>query len=351
MLRLPEDELAKIASTVPVGSTAKDAVILMSQPECHGLVVVDQNDRPLGVIQLEDVRRAAMAGASLDSPVEELMRPVAVSGFAAVTGEITSLLGITRPVRRSNRALLPPHVVLLAGGEGRRLRPLTSAIPKPLLPIGGTPLLEITMRRLAIFGLTDVSVSIMYLGDMIESHFGVGDQLGVSIKYVREDSPLGTAGSIRIAMGESGRRALVINGDILTALHYRELLEHHERRANAVTVAVKLMEVSIPYGVLDLEGLEVRAIREKPIKRYSVSAGIYVLEPDIVELIPFNRRFDMTDVIASAVAKGYRVGAFPIVEYWQDIGQVNDYKSANLAYADYFLPRGNVEAPWTDLRA
>jgi dTDP-glucose pyrophosphorylase len=349
MLRLPEEELAKIASTVQAGSSVRDAVILLTQPACRGLVVVDRNDRPMGVVQLLDVRRAALAGAKLESFVETVMRPI--DGYGSARDEIARLLGISRNIRGTERKSPSPHVVILAGGEGRRLRPLTSAVPKPLLPIGGTPLLEITMRRLGAFGLNSVTVAILYLGEMIESYFGTGDAVGMNIRYVREEVPLGTAGGIRLAMAEANRKTLAINGDVLTALHYGELLAHHDREGNALTVAVKVMEVSIPYGVLELDGLDVLAVREKPVKRYPVSAGIYVLEPEVVDLIPHNRRFDMTDVIATAVAKGHRVGAFPIVEYWQDIGRVDDYKSANLAYADHFTPRGQVESSWGELEA
>src|ERR1700680_2631280 len=276
MLQLPEEELAKIASTIPAGSKIRDAISLLARPSCRGLVVVDSDARVLGVVQLDDVRRAALAGGSAEAAVEEIMRPVALGlfdGSSRPTDEIFRLLGLGTSGRGHRKPVDSPRVVILAGGEGRRLRPLTGALPKPLLPVSGSPLLEITMRRLADFGLNDITVAIHYLGDMIEAHFGSGTEVGVQIKYVREQSPLGTAGGIRLAMAEDPRRALVLNGDILTALHYRELLEHHEARGNSCTVCVKLMDVPIPYGVLELEGLDIVAIREKPIKRFLVSAG------------------------------------------------------------------------------
>jgi dTDP-glucose pyrophosphorylase len=335
------------------GAPIQEAIALLEQPECSGLFVIEPaTQRLAGILEIGDVRRAILRGVAYDAQVDEIMQPapVALIGTQLTAESLGSVMKLTSFGSTAQAAAEESaKVVILAGGEGRRLGSLTATVPKPLLPVGGKPLLETTVRRLARSGFSDICLAVLYRADLIESHFGDGSRYGASVRYVHETSPLGTAGAIRLACGDDRPVTLVMNGDILTTLRFGEMVAHHRRRHNDVTVAMKVLEVSIPYGVLEVDEYEIQAIREKPIKRYFVSAGIYVLGPEAIDLIPFNRRFDMTDVISTAIAKGYRVGGFPIVEYWTDIGLIDDYKAANLDYGRYFAPWERIEATRTEI--
>jgi NDP-sugar pyrophosphorylase family protein len=217
--------------------------------------------------------------------------------------------------------------VIMAGGYGTRLRPLTDDMPKPMLPVGDRPLLERTVRRLREAGIQDVRVTTHYLGDRIASHFGDGKAFGVDITYLNEDRPLGTAGALALVNRPAGP-LLVMNGDILTNLNFHALLAfHREHRADA-TVAVRKYDLTVPYGVVECEGTQVKALQEKPTERFLVNAGIYLLEPTVLGCIPPGERFDMTELIQVLLQQGRTVVSFPIVEYWLDIGRAEDYERA-----------------------
>jgi NDP-sugar pyrophosphorylase family protein len=227
---------------------------------------------------------------------------------------------------------LPNLVVIMAGGEGLRLRPLTEHTPKPMLPVGDRPLIETTVRRLLAAGLRRIVIATRYRGDQIEGHFGNGAHLDATIEYLPEEEGLGTIGGVRRLLSRADHPLLVMNGDVLTRVPFRALLEFHQSEHVAMTACVKEYRMEIPFGVFELEDGRVSNVQEKPAVPFFINAGIYVLSPHAVSMIPAEDRCDATDLMRLLVAKGEQIGAFPIREYWRDIGGPDDYVSAQEDY-------------------
>jgi len=223
---------------------------------------------------------------------------------------------------------LPLDGFIMAGGFGKRLMPLTEKCPKPMLPVSGKPILEHLVCKLRAAGIQHVSISTHYLAESIVEHFHDGKDFGVDIEYVDEDRPLGTAGSLaRASVGSLP--LLVVNGDILTSIDFRAMLDFHREHSADMTVAVQQHEVRIPYGVITTDGVDAVRIVEKPTLRNFVNAGIYLVEPGVCKMVPSDHAFDMPDLITSLIGAQKRVICFPIREYWLDIGQMEQYERAS----------------------
>ena len=223
--------------------------------------------------------------------------------------------------------VLPVQAIIMAGGPGTRLRPLTEKMPKPMLPVGDRPIMEVIIGGLREAGIRRVSIATHYQPKKITDYFGDGEQFGVELNYVAEDRPLGTAGALGI-MDRSNEPLLVINGDILTQVNFRAMLDYHREHGADLTMAVSKYDVQVPYGVVECEGQNVCRLREKPLLNFFVNAGIYLLEPLVHQYIPNGKHLDMTDLIEQLIDKGRTVVSFPIVEYWLDIGEHDDYVRA-----------------------
>jgi NDP-sugar pyrophosphorylase family protein len=233
-------------------------------------------------------------------------------------------------------------VVVLAGGTGTRLRPYTTVLPKPLMPIGDMPVLEILLRRLSAAGFGRVNLAVGHLAELIEAYFGDGSRFGVELVYWREDDPLGTAGPIAL-MGLEGERVLVMNGDLLTTLDFAPLLDEHQSSGAAATIAVLSREVPIDFGVVHLDGATVASFEEKPVLNSNVSMGVYVFEQRVVELIPARERYDFPDLLQAVLERGWPVHAYRSNDFWLDIGRPEDYELAIDKFADLrdeLLPPG-----------
>lgn len=316
-------------------------------------LVLDEDERLLGTITDGDVRRAVLAGTSLESPLRKLLDERALTPYpqpitAPVGTSIPDLLHVMneRGVRHiplldpdgrvvdvaliqdlMKECEVPLRAVVMAGGFGSRLMPLTNEVPKPMLPVGDTPLLELIVKQLQQSGIHRVNLATHYKPEVIREHFGDGQDFGLAIEYVNEDQPLGTAGALSL-MKEKGEPLLVINGDILTEVDFRAMLAYHREHKAEITVAVREYDFQVPYGVIQCEGSTVTGVQEKPVYSFFVNAGIYLLEPSVLEHIPGGRRSDMTDLIKYLVEQGRRVVSFPVVEYWLDIGRHADYEQA-----------------------
>jgi len=215
----------------------------------------------------------------------------------------------------------------MAGGYGRRLLPLTESTPKPMLPIGDQPLMELMIGQLRDAGIRRVNVTTHFEPEKIRDHFGDGARFGVDMNYVSEERPLGTAGALRL-IEPGGEPMLIINGDILTKVDIRAMLDFHNDHKADLTVGVREYDFQVPYGVVETAETRVVRVNEKPVYRFFVNAGIYLLQPALEEFIPSSERFDMTDLIEQLVAAGRTVVSFPIMEYWLDIGRLADYERA-----------------------
>ncbi len=314
-------------------------------------LITDDKRRLMATVTDGDIRRAILAGVDLDSPVqalpdnrrtsgrpEPLTAPVctADSELLRLMTENTlrqiPLLGPTETVEdiallselAADREL-PISAMVMAGGEGTRLRPLTGTVPKPMVPVDGQPILERIVGQLREAGITNVNLSTLYKKEVIADHFGDGREFGVDIRYVEEDQPLGTAGALSLLDQPDGP-LLVMYGDILTKVDFRAMVLFHEEHGADMTVAVKPHEVTIPFGVVETDGATVKSISEKPTIHNMINAGIYLLNPEVRQFVPRGRKFDMPELITSLISEGRAVVSFPIHEYWLDIGAPADYQ-------------------------
>jgi dTDP-glucose pyrophosphorylase/CBS domain-containing protein len=318
-------------------------------------LIVDDTQRLLNTITDGDVRRGLLAGLALSDSVGALIaikaatpHPLPVTALADTDAETLLELMKARGVRQipivshegcpldivTLADLLPEQpralqAVVMAGGFGTRLRPLTETVPKPMLSIGGRPLMELIIDQLRYTGVTKVNITTHYQAEKIVDHFGDGSDFGVDISYVKEESPLGTGGALGL-MTKPDDPVLVINGDILTDIDFRAMHSFHIEHDAMMTVAVRRYEVQVPYGVIDCDGPRIVKLREKPQIGFFVNAGIYLLEPSVYQYISPNQHLNMTDLIERLVADGKDVVSFPVREYWLDIGQHADYERAQL---------------------
>ena len=340
--------------TVTQGASIRDAIAQVDRNRRGIVLVVDAQGRLEGTITDGDLRRAVLANTSLDEPVRVLLERKAESSYARpVTAPQSSdratLLRLMQEhsirhiplVDEEQRVVAlatledflseqkPPQLqaVVMAGGYGRRLRPLTEDLPKPMLPVGDRPLMEIILEQLQQAGIQRVDVAVHHQSDKITGYFGDGRDFGVQINYVTEERPMGTAGALGL-MAPPTSTMLVINGDILTQVDFKAMLDYHQDQQADLTVAVQSYEVQVPYGVIECEGSRVQSLAEKPQLKLFVNAGIYLLEPSVHRLIPAGERLDMTELIQRLLDEARNVVAFPIREYWMDIGEHADYEQA-----------------------
>jgi dTDP-glucose pyrophosphorylase/CBS domain-containing protein len=311
------------------------------------LLLCDEDGRLAGVLTDGDIRRAMLRSVSFDRSCDSIASrtpvvvPPDVSAVEALrrmneadvnqlpmvdpqTGKVVDLL-LRRDLMTEEE--LSVAAVVMAGGFGTRLRPLTDDLPKPMLRVGDRPLLERTIEQLRNAGIRHVNVTTHYLPEKITDHFGDGRAYGVEIEYVTEDQPLGTAGGLALVK-DSREPLLVINGDILASVDFRDLAKQHRKQGVDATVCVRRHQVPIPYGVVDCEGTRLMGVREKPCVDVLVNAGIYLLEPSVLDYIPNGERFDMTDLLQRLLGAGRPIATYPILGYWLDVGRHEDFEQA-----------------------
>ncbi len=336
-------------------SSVLDAVRTIDRGGIQIALVVDGNGRLLGTVTDGDVRRGVLRGVKFGEPVSTVMNAGAVS--VPASGGPGAAFGLMRAhaihqipvVDDAGRVVglewidelfQPPGddtwVVLMAGGLGERLRPLTKAVPKPMIPIGGRPLLETIVRNFQAQGYRRFFLSVNYMSAMIRDHFGDGSQFGVRIEYVEEPSRMGTAGALGLLPERPSGPILVMNGDLLTSVNCHSLMRfHHDHDAKA-TMCAREYTSQVPYGVLEIDGHRLVGIVEKPVKSFFVNAGIYIIAPEVLALIPKDSPFDMPQLFEAVIAQGGEAVVFPIREYWLDIGRLDDLEQARLEYGQAF---------------
>lgn len=316
-------------------------------------LLVDDEERLVATITDGDIRRGLLVGLTLDAAIADLLpikarmpNPKAVTAPIGSDAVTQRCLMQERGVRQlplvddrgmvvdvvTLRDLLPEsppamRAVIMAGGFGTRMRPLTDELPKPMLPVGGRPVMEWIVDQMRQAGIRHINVTTHYKPEKVVEHFGDGRAFGVELHYVSEDRPLGTGGALSLIPCES-EPLLVVNGDILSRVDYQQMLDYHNDHHADMTVAVSQHQVEIPYGVIQCEGSIVRSLEEKPRLTMLVNAGIYLLQPTVYEHVPSGERFNMTDLIQWLLEAGRTVVGFPIREYWLDIGQHADYGQA-----------------------
>ena len=329
-----------------------EAIEQLERAGTGALVLCAEGRRLLGLLTDGDLRRAILRGVSLTEPCEAIAimspvttrSPVSKSDALGIMieheidhlpvldskGALTDFVLRTEITANGQPAL---SAVIMAGGAGKRLLPLTEHVPKPMLPVGDRPLLERTIKQLRRSGITDVSMTTHYLQDSIVKHFGDGKEYGVRISYANEDQPLGTAGGLRLIERPAGP-FVVINGDILTGVSFEKMLGFHRVHQAEITVGVRRYSIDVPFGVVECEDVRITQLREKPSMTLFINAGIYLLEPTACDSIPDGEHFDMTDLIKRLLDQGRTVVSFPIIEYWLDIGRPEDYSQAQTDLRD-----------------
>lgn len=333
---------------LPATATFAQAIRCLDASALQIVLAVSDHDELLGTITDGDIRRGLLRGLDLNSSIESIMfrEPLVVPPQLG-RDTVLQLMQANKihqlPVVDAGRRVVGLHLwddllapqqrpnmmVIMAGGRGSRLRPHTENCPKPLLPVGGKPMLEHIIERARSEGFRHFVLAIHYLGHMIEDHFGDGSKWQVRIEYLREAQPLGTAGAVSLMKPAPGLPFLVSNGDVLTDVRYGELLDFHSRHRAAATMAVRQHEWQHPFGVVRTKGVDIVGFEEKPITRSHINAGIYVLEPTALESLREGEYCDMPTLFSRLQEKAARTIVYPMHEPWLDVGRVEDYDAAN----------------------
>ena len=340
---------------VRLDTNIHDALKIIDHRGGQIALVVDGGQKLLGTVTDGDVRRGILSGIDVQCPVSMIMNAEPVKAKPSdsrqfilsilrqnklrhipIVDDAGCLLGLETlddldPTYRKNM------VLLMAGGLGSRLKPLTNECPKPMLKIGGRPILETIILNFIESGFKEFIISLNYKGDMIRGHFADGHDLGVSIQYIEEDERLGTAGSLRLLPEiQNSHPIIVMNGDVLTKVNLDHFLDFHASNHSKATMGVREYNFQVPYGVLKLDHHRIVQIEEKPVHNFFVNAGIYVLDQDILACLPDEERFEMPDLFEHLMKVGHHTAAFPICEYWLDIGQPDNLKQAHGDFKDVF---------------
>jgi dTDP-glucose pyrophosphorylase len=335
---------------LPEGSTLIDAISCLDRSAMQVAIVVNQDGRLLGTLTDGDIRRGLLRGLELSSPVAGIIHrePIVVPpqwGREFVLQLMQANKIHQLPVVDENRLVVGLHLwdellapsklastmVIMAGGRGQRLMPHTENCPKPMLLVGGKPMLEHIIERAAAEGFHRFVLSVLYLGHMIEDYFGNGRAWNVEIEYLREERPLGTAGALSLLTQWPEEPFLVTNGDVLTDVRYSELLDFHRHHRAAATMAVRQHEWQHPFGVVKTQGVEIVGFEEKPVLRSHINAGVYVLEPSVLGQLEAGKACDMPTLFERLQQAGQRVIAYPMHEPWLDVGRPDDLKRAREA--------------------
>lgn len=309
-------------------------------------LVVNNHHQLLGTLSDGDIRRGLLRKKTLKSGIKDIYnnKPIVarsdhsaeqllnlclenrVSHIPIVGKEnqIIDLYSIDGTVSKK----FDNYVILMVGGVGKRLRPLTNDTPKPMLKIGDKPILQIIVENFAKHGFTNIVMCLGYKSNVIKDYFQDGKGLGVNIQYVTEDQKMGTAGALTLLKKKPNKSFFVMNGDLLTNVNFEELLDFHESSNAKATMCVREYQFQVPYGVVEIDKDKITSIQEKPLHSFFVNAGIYMLEPEVIDLIPDNKIFDMTLLFDKLISQKNKTVSFPVQEYWLDIGNYSDFTKA-----------------------
>jgi dTDP-glucose pyrophosphorylase/CBS domain-containing protein len=329
-------------------ATLEQAINNLNETSLQIVLVVSSDGELLGTITDGDIRRALMGDFGINSPVgtiahkEPLVAPATLSRDVVlqlmqanqihqvpIVDEKKRVLGLHLWDEIMSPNLRPNFMVIMAGGQGKRLRPHTENCPKPLLRIGGVPILEHIIVRAKAEGFRNFILAVHYLGEMIKDYFGDGDRWQVKISYLREDLPLGTAGAMSLLKPPPELPFVVSNGDVLTDIRYGDMLDYHYRQGASASMAVRIHEWQNPFGVVHTKGTDIIGFEEKPVVRNHINAGVYVLDPKVLGMLKVDESCDMPVLFNRLLDSGERTIVYPMHEPWLDMGYEEDYISAN----------------------
>ncbi len=340
-----------------------EAMRAINQGTVEIAIVTDADGRLVGLLSDGDIRRAILNGFTLEAPIADILnrRPLSLPESAG-REEILALMGrhsirqiplvdtggrptqiawITDLIRNDLR---PNQAIIMAGGKGKRLYPLTRDVPKPMLPIRGRPILEHIIDELRQYGVFKITLAVNHLREVIKEHFGNGEDMGVRIDYLEEEEPLGTIGALSLLPDKPSHPFLVLNGDVLQQINFSSLLRFHERHDFHATMCAVRYRMELPFGLVEVDGNRLRRLVEKPVHTMNSNAGMYVFNPGVVDLLEHDRPCDATDLLQRLVDAGKSVGVFTLYdhEHWLDVGRKGDY---DYACHEYPIERREDAAP------
>jgi dTDP-glucose pyrophosphorylase len=336
-------------------STIREALKIIDNGAMQIALVVDENDKLLGTLTDGDIRRGLLKNLALHDVIESIIYETPTVAKLGDTKEeilkmalakklhqipilddhgrvvgIQEIEGLVRPKIKPNK------VVLMVGGLGTRLRPLTEDTPKPMLKVGNKPILQTIVEKFAEYGFVNIVMCVNYKSDIIRDFFGDGSEFGVNIEYVLESKRMGTAGALSLLAKIPSEPFFVMNGDLLTNINFEHLYDYHITNSSMATMCVREYDFQVPYGVVNIEDSKIVSVTEKPTHKFFVNAGIYILNPRVIMDIPKSEFFDMPALFEKLISQGGNILSFPIREYWLDIGRMEEYEKANCEYGEVF---------------
>lgn len=341
--------------TASPNDSIRTCMARIEQNKKGGLIIIGENQLLLGSLSDGDIRRALLGGKGIEdeiqfcyntNPIKCLDHETDALTFEIliekkitllpIVNNLNILKGIQTAEKGHRFEAISNYVVIMVGGEGLRLGELTKDTPKTLLKVGGKPILQTILERLEYFGFRNIILCTGYLSEAIEAFCEDGSKFGLNISFYKENEKLGTVGAVKNLEKKLKETFLLMNGDLLTGLNYRNILDFHKTNNSVMTIGCSNYTSNVPYGVLEIDGVRVKRIVEKPSYSYRVSGGIYVLNHQLLDLIPMNQYYDITNLIQEVISQDKILTAFPIEEYWLDIGMPNDFLKANEDYHQLF---------------
>ena len=335
-------------------ATIKEALGIIDSGAMQIALVVD-DDKLIGTLTDGDIRRGILRGLDLDSSIETIVfKEPAVAKISSTKEEILKIAlskklhqipivddnGIVLDLKEIEELVEPKiktnRVILMVGGLGTRLRPLTQDTPKPMLKVGNKPMLQTIVEKFAEYGFVNITMCVNFNASIIRDYFGDGKEFGVNIDYVLEQKRMGTAGALSLLKERPSEPFFVMNGDLLTNVNFEHIFNYHVLNKATATMCVREYDYEVPYGVVKMNDNKIVEITEKPVQKFFVSAGIYMLSPEILDLIPQDEFYDMPTLFEKLIKLSKNVISFPIREYWLDIGRMEEYQRANEEYKEVF---------------
>lgn len=342
--------------TIKKDSTIIDAMQTIQRGNIKLALIIDNDFRLIGTLSDGDIRRALLQKYNLDDTIEEIINKEPTTCFVntpidkiiqiadakklhqiPIIDNDGKLVGIEDIDDLKYPKIKTNSVILMVGGLGTRLKPLTNNVPKPMLKVGNKPILETIIDNFSKYGFKNIILSVNYKSKMIEDYFKDGKEFGVNIEYIHEDKRMGTAGALTLLKNRPKEPFFVMNGDLLTNVNFEHMLEFHNKIDAEATVCIREITTQIPYGVVNIDKYnKIVSIEEKPIHSYYVSGGIYILNPTTIDLIPNNEYYDIPTLFDSLIKQDRKLHSYINDGYWLDIGHIHDYQKANIEYEDIF---------------
>jgi len=336
-------------------STIKEALQIIDSGAMKIALVVDEDEKLLGTLTDGDIRRGLLKNLSLADSIESVIFKTPTVCNVEDTKEHILEVAIDRKlyqvpivdnegrlvgIEEMDELLKPSvktnRVVLMVGGLGTRLRPLTEHTPKPMLKVGNKPILETIILNFKKYGFTNIILSVSYKSEIIEEYFKDGQEFGVNIEYIHENKRMGTAGALGLIREKLNEPFFVMNGDLLTNINFEHMMEYHLSNNAIATMGVREYDFQVPYGVVNVDGEKILSIEEKPVHSFFVSAGVYVLDSKVLDFIPNDEFYDMPTLFEKVIENNMKSVSFPIREYWLDIGRLEELEKANNEYNEVF---------------